>query len=304
MVIEMVYVISKKGEVLMPTKRHGKVRKWLKEAKAKVVNRAPFTIQLLFDTGTETQPVTLGIDSGYTYIGFSAVTEIEEVLGGELTLLDGISERLTKRVKYRRARRNRLRHRKPGFLKDTKREDWLAPSIQHKLDSHIKFIEKIKSILPVTKVIVEVANFDIQKIKNSDIQGNSYQEGEQKGFSDLREYILHRDNHKCQNTQCKGKSKILEIHHLGYWKKDRSDRPSNLIALCSHCHTANNHQTDGFLYGWNPKLKGFREATFMSMVRWKLVKQLNCEQTYGALTKYKRKELGLEKSRQPCSLFS
>jgi len=107
---------------------------------------------------------------------------------------------------------------------------------------------------------------------------------------------LHRDHHKCQNPKCKGKSNILEVHHLGYWKKDRTNRPSNLITLCDHCHTPNNHPKNGFLYGWKPELKSFRAATFMSTVRWKLVNQLNCEHTYGSLTKFKRKELELEKS--------
>lgn len=298
---KMVYVVSKDGTPLMPTKRHGKVRKWLKSGEAKIISHAPFTIQLLFETGNETQPITLGVDSGYTYIGFSAVTEKEEVFGGELTLLPKMKERLKERASYRRTRRYRLRYRKPGFLKDTKPAKWLAPSIQHKLDSHVKFINRAKSILPVSKVVVEVANFDTQKIKKPDIEGKEYQEGEQKGFSDLREYILHRDQHKCQNPNCKDKDKenhkpILEVHHLGYWKKDRTNRPSNLITLCTRCHTSNNHQKSGFLYGWEPKLNTFRAATFMSMVRFRLVNQLHCEHTYGSLTKFKRRKLELEKS--------
>ncbi len=74
-----------------------------------------------------------------------------------------------------------------------------------------------------------MANFDIQKIKNPEISGIEYQNGEQKRFDDLREYILHRDQHRCQNPNCKEKNKILQVHHLGYYKGDRSDRPKNLI---------------------------------------------------------------------------
>lgn len=291
----MVYVISKNGNALMPCNPR-KARILLKQGKAKIVSYAPFTIQLIYGSFGYKQLITLGIDSGYTHIGFSALTETKEVLGGELTLLGGMSERLTEKAMYRRNRRNRLRYRKPGFLKNTKPEGWLAPSIQHKLDSHIRFIEKIKSILPINKIIIEIANFDIQKIKNPDIQGKTYQEGEQKGFSDLREYILHRDGHRCQHPQCKGKSDILQVHHLGYWENDRTDRPENLITLCTRCHTPNNHQKGGFLYGWQPKLKSFKEATFMTMVRWKLVNQLKCTHTYGTLTKFKRTQLKLEKS--------
>ncbi len=291
----MVYVKSKEGKALMPCGER-KARVLLREGKAKIVAHRPFTIALTYGSSGYKQPITLGIDSGYSKIGFSATTEKKEFLGGELSLLENMSERLTQRRMYRRTRRNRLRYRKSQFLKNTKEKGWLAPSIQHKLDSHIRFINQIKNILPITQTKIEVANFDIQKIKNPEITGKEYQEGEQKGYSDLREYILHRDHHKCQNSNCKEKCKTLHVHHIGYYKADRSDRPSNLITLCSHCHTGKNHQKNGFLYGWKPKVKRFREATFMSMVRWKLVQHVDSEYTYGTETKFKRKLLKLEKS--------
>ncbi|MFN3328580.1 MAG: RRXRR domain-containing protein, partial [Fervidobacterium pennivorans] len=69
----MVFVISKDGKPLMPTKRHGRVRRLLKQGLAKVVNREPFTIQLLYETTNYTQPVTVGIDIGSKVVGVSAV---------------------------------------------------------------------------------------------------------------------------------------------------------------------------------------------------------------------------------------
>lgn len=140
----MVYVISKSGKPLMPTKRYAKVRILLKEKKAKVIKRKPFTIQLLYETKEYTQLISLGIDSGYVYIGFSAITEKEELISGEVELLSGISERLKQRAMYRRQRRSRLRYRKPRFNNRRRPEGWLAPSIQHKYDTHIRFIEKLK----------------------------------------------------------------------------------------------------------------------------------------------------------------
>ncbi len=217
-------------------------------------------------------PVTLGIDSGYLNIGFSAITESKELISGEVKLLQGMSDRITKKAMYRKIRRQRLRYRKPRFDNRERQEGWLAPSIQHKLDSHIRFIDKLKSILPITKTIVEVANFDIQKIKNPDIQGEEYQQGEQMGFWNLREYILHRDNHKCQNPNCKNKDKqpILEIHHVLFQSDGGTDKPSNLITLCNKCHTTENHKKGKLLYKWQtekPKIRGFKDATFMSIVR-------------------------------------
>jgi len=294
----MVYVIDKNGQTLMPTDRHGKVRRLLKENKAKVLKVKPFTIQLLYDTTEYNQCITLGIDAGYENIGFSAVTDKKELISGEVKLLKGMSERLTGKLSYRRTRRGRLRYRKPRWSNRKTEDGWLAPSIQHKLDSHIKIVNKIKSILPVSKVIIEVANFDIQKIKNPEIESKEYQQGEQLGFWNLREYILHRDNHKCQNPNCKNKDKniILEVHHIGFWTENRQNQPGNLITLCTKCHIPKNHQKTGFLYGWKPKLKSFKPETFMSTVRWRMVNLVDSEYTYGYITKNNRIKYGIEKS--------
>lgn len=116
--------------------------------------------------------------------------------------------------------------------------------------------------MPIKQVIIEVANFEIQKIKNPEISGEGYQQGEQYGFDNLREYLLHRDNHKCQHPECRNKSKnpILQVHHLGYWKNppDRTNRPGNLISLCNKCQTPAQHKKDKKLFGWEPKIKGFK----------------------------------------------
>ena len=294
----MVYVLSKEGRPLMPTERHGKVRHMLKDGRAKVVKAKPFTIQLTYETTYYTQDITLGIDAGYQDVGYSAVTQEKELIAGECHLLEGMKQRIEDRSTNRRQRRNRLRYRRNKGLDNNKPEGWLAPSIQHKLDSHLKLIEWVKSFLPITKVIIEVANFDIQAIKNPGILGAEYQEGEQKGFWNLREYILHRDNHECQNPDCKNKSQnpVMQIHHIGFWKNDGTDRPGNLITLCDKCHRSENHKENGFLYGWQPKVKQYRAATFMSTVRWRMVNALGCEHTYGYITKSKRIELILEKS--------
>lgn len=304
----MVYVISIDGKPLMPTS-NAKSRILLKEKKAIVKELKPFTIQLNYKTETEyTQEIILGIDSGYNNVGFSAVTSQKELIVGELKLLQGMKERLLDKARYRKIRRSRLRYRKPRWNNRTKSKpkEWLAPSLQHKLDSHIKFIDYLYKILPITKCIVEVANFDIQKMKDDAISGVDYQQGEMMGFWNVREYILHRDSHKCQNPNCKNKDKeqILEIHHIKFKSEGGSDAPNNLIALCNKCHTSPNHKKGKFLYDWcmeGKKVREFKDATFMSMVRWYLINQLkenhdNIYSTYGYITKNHRIENGIEKT--------
>ena len=302
-----VYVINQRNEPLMPTTSQ-KARKLLKQGKAKVIETKPFTIQLLYATGETKQDIKLGIDSGYLNIGFSATTEKRVLIVGEVKLLQGMKQRLADRATYRGIRRSRLRHRKIRWSNRTKSKPkgWLAPSLQHKLDSHIRFIDSLYKILPITECIVEVANFDIQKMKDDTTCGIDYQQGDMMGFWNVREYVLHRDNHKCQNPNCKnkGQEQILKVHHIKFRSLGGTDAPSNLITLCNKCHTSPNHKQGKFLYDWcmeGKKVRGFKGATFMSMIRWYLINQLkeeynNISITYGYITKNHRIENDIEKT--------
>ena len=111
----MVYVLNVNGVPLMPTDRHGKVRRLLKSKRARVVKRTPFTIQLLYDTPTYVQPLTLGVDAGSKHIGLSVSSENKEVYAGQIEPRQDVSKKLDERRQYRRSRRNRLRYRKPRF---------------------------------------------------------------------------------------------------------------------------------------------------------------------------------------------
>lgn len=292
-----VYVLNHKGKPLMPCSPRT-ARLLLKENKAEVVKRTPFTIRWTVPTRSYTQPVTLGVDSGYVHVGLSAVSEKRELYAADVTLRTDIVKLNSERKMYRRSRRNRKTWYRPArFLNRKKPKGWLAPSIQHKLDSHIKLIGKIKELLPVSQMVIEVAAFDIQKIKNPEIVGVSYQNGEQNGFWNVREYVLYRDGHTCQ--YCKGKSKdpVLEVHHLES-RQTGGDRPDNLITLCKTCH---DQVSLGKLVLKVRPSKGFRAETFMSMVRGNLVNALRengdtVNHTYGYLTKSARIALGLEKS--------
>lgn len=185
-----VLAINQHQRPLMPTTPR-KARILLKQGRAKIVGRDPFTIQLLYGTRGYTQPVTLGVDAGYETIGYSAVSEKEELVGGEMKLLDGMTKRITERHTFRRTRRNHLRHRALRADNRRRANGWLPPSIQHKLEAHLKLTRRLKSRLPITSVVVEVAKFDIQKIKDAKIESEQYQQGEQLGYYNLSAYIRH-----------------------------------------------------------------------------------------------------------------
>ena len=296
-----VFVINQRGKPLMPCSP-AKARVLLREKKARVKRRTPFTIQLTTATGEARQDVSLGVDAGYRHVGLSASTEKAELYASEAVLRDDITDLLSARLALRRARRSRkTRYRAPRFLNrvHSKNKGWLAPSVEQRIASHLKLVENVCRLLPVTKITVETASFDMQAIKNPDIKGAEYQQGEQLGFWNVREYVLFRDGHVCQHCHGRSRDKILNVHHLES-RKTGGDAPNNLITLCETCHKA--------YHAGKIKLKvkrgqSFRAEAFMGIMRWTLLDRvrkthpkLPVENTYGYLTKHKRIALGLPKT--------
>ena len=303
----MVYVIDINGQPLMPTERHGNVRRMLKSGQAKVVRRCPFTIQLLYESTTHTQPVALGIKAGSKTLGVSATTDHKVLYEAEISLRTDIVDLLSTRRETRRARRGRkTRYRKPRFDNrvHAKRKGWLAPSVKHKVDTHLTVVRKIHEFLPVTSITAEVAAFDLQKLK-ADLaglarpEGTDYQQGEQYGFWNVREYVLFRDGHTCQCCKGKSKDKVLNVHHIES-RKTGGDAPNNLVTLCETCHRGYHSGTVKL----PDKIKrgaSFKDATFMGIMRWAFYNRLrelypDVRLTYGYLTKNTRISHNMEKT--------
>ena len=301
----MVYVLSKTGQPLMPTENHAKVRVLLKQQKARVITNCPFTIQLLYKSTTCTQPISLGIDAGSKHIGISATTENEVLYESDVTLRNDIVDLLSARRVLRRTRRNRkTRYRKARFDNRVhgKNKGWLAPSVKQKVDSHLMVVNKVCRMLPITKVIVETASFDIQKIKNPDISGTDYQQGEQLGFWNVREYILFRDGHECQCCHGKSKDPVLNVHHIES-RRTGGNAPNNLITLCETCHKGYHRGTVTLPKTIHRGMR-FKNAAFMGIMRWAFYNRLKelyvakgifVALTYGYITKNTRIEHGLPK---------
>lgn len=295
----MVYVLNKDGQPLMPTKNHAKVRVLLKAGKAKVVKKFPFVIQLMYESTKYTQEVVLGVDAGSKHIGLSATAKDKVLYEADVELRNDIVDLLSTRRQNRRTRRNRkTRYRKARFDNRKRKTGWLAPSIQNKVDTHLTVVRKVCEILPVSKIIAEVASFDIQKIKNPEISGTEYQQGEQLNFWNVREYVLFRDGHTCQCCKGKTKDKILNVHHIES-RKTGGNAPNNLITLCETCHTAH-HKGTVKLPKAIKRGMTFKDATFMGIMRWAFYNRLretypDVSLTYGYITKNIRIENSLPK---------
>lgn len=295
----MIYVLNIEGQPLMPCKE-AKARKLLKQNKAKIYKREPFTIQLLFVCDNQTQDITLGVDAGSKHIGLSATTKEKELYAADVELRNDIVELLATRRQNRRTRRNRLRYRKPRFNNrvHSKKSGWLAPSVEQKIQTHFRVVEDIHKLLPITKIIVEAASFDIQKIKNPEIHNEEYQQGEQLGFWNVREYVLFRDNHTCKCCKGKSKDKILNVHHIES-RKTGGNAPNNLITLCETCHKGYHNGTVKLPKAIKRGIS-FKDAAFMGIMRWSFYNRLkeiypNVSMTYGYITKSTRVKNNLPK---------
>ena len=265
----MVYVLDKDGHPLIPTNRHGKVRRMLKSGQVKVVKKCPFTIQLMYESEHNVQPVSLGIDAGSKHIGVSATTKTTVLYEADVELRDDIVKLLATR--------------------------------RQKLNTHLVTVARVCEILPVTQIIVETASFDIQKIKNPKIQGVEYQRGEQTDFWNVREYVLFRDGHVCQCCKGKKKDPILNVHHIES-RKSGGDAPNNLITLCKTCHKGYHNGTIKLPKRIKRGMK-FKDAAFMGIMRWTFYNTLKekyepdipVSMTYGYLTKNTRIQHNLPK---------
>lgn len=275
-------------------------RMLIRDKKAKVKRREPFTIKLLYETTKYTQKLTLGVDTGSDTIGTAVSNEKGEIIyASEVKVRNDISEKMIQRSSYRRNRRNRkTRYRKARFNNraNSTKKGRFSPTMQSKFHSHEKEIEFVKSILPITEVVIETGQFDPHLLKNPEMNRHwEYQEGPNYGFENTKAMVLNRDQYTCQCCKGKRKDSKLEVHHIVFRSQGGSDDEANLITLCSTCHKKI-HKGDTKL-NLAGKIKGtLKYATQMNAIRLYLLKKYpKATETFGYITKANRLILNIQK---------
>lgn len=309
--MQYVYVVGSNGKPLMPCSP-AKARKLLKSKSAAVLQRTPFTIKLLHHAGGYKQPITLGVDAGSKHVGLSACTDTEELYKEELTPRNDVVKLLSARRECRRGRRHRkTRYRAPRFNNrvHSKHKGWLAPSVEVKIQEHITAIHRICRRLPITKIVVETAEFDTQRLKAM-LEGKSlpvgidYKRGEMYDEYNVRQYVLKRDNYTCQHCGARGSAEKgikLHVHHLET-RQTGGNAPNNLITLCKDCHTALHDGKITLKLDKKKRGKPLRDSAFMGIMRKTLLSRIRKEvaipvvETQGYITKLLRKENHIQKS--------
>ena len=334
-----ILVIGKNGRGLAPTTPR-KARLLLKEEKAIVIRKTPFTIRLLYKTGVASQQMTIGIDTGSQHIGIAVCDEKRSIVKAEYELRSTMEKRtlLETRREYRRGRRYRnTRFRKPKFKTKTKRcysknpirrnghlthwikikqdfsfgrnNGWLPPSVDSKMRHHISIIKRYMNALPDnTALRIEIARFDVARMKDPNIHGELYQYGRMYDYENIKAYVFDRDGYKCRVCGAKAGSRRkngttvkLIAHHIDFRSKGSTDNPDRMASVCTECHTDKNHKLGGILYKWMLENKtykrGYRDAAFMNILRIRLQKAFSkATFTYGNITSADRKAMFLSKT--------
>ena len=303
-----VFVLDTNYQRLQPT--HPAVaRKLLKQNKAAIYRRYPFTIILKREVKPVTQPVQLKIDPGSKVTGFALVQGDKVIWGAQLTHRgQQIKRDLDSRRTIRRSRRNRKRrYRKPRFLNRNPSQGRLAPSLMHRVHTTITWVKRLIKLCPINGISQELVKFDLMKINNPDINGKEYQQGTRFSY-EVREYLLEKWHRKC--AYCNAENIPLEVEHIVPKSKLGSNRISNLTLACHRCNQKKGNQDlKDFLTGKPDLLKRIlsqtkvplKDAAAVNSTRWQLFHQLKLtgkpiETGSGGLTKYNRCQLNIPKS--------
>lgn len=266
-----------------------KARKLLKDGKAKVIKRTPFTIKLLQGSSGYKQMLVAGMDTGSKHIGCAIIGLGKVIYQANIAIRQDVSKKMQQRAMYRKNRRGRKCRYRPARWDNRasmRKAGRIAPSIKSKVDSHLRERDFVESILPIARWKVELASFDIHKISNPFVNGTDYQNGDLKGYGNVKAYVLSRDRYKCQSKQKGVKhSSKLHVHHLVFRSNGGTDTPSNILTLCETCH----NDLHAGKFELPTKRSKTKHATEIGIVKSQLERQwLGFESAFGYETKFKR----------------
>jgi len=275
----MVFVINKNKKPLSPCS-NAVARKLLKDKKAVIHKRYPFTIRLkelkeINNNRSDKQEYRLKIDYGSRYTGFAILSENNVLWLSQLHHKTDINSKLFARRNHRRFRRNKLKYRQARWLnRGNKKRGWIPPSLQSRVDNIQSWITKLQNLIPITNISYENCKFDSQLMNNENIKGVEYQQGTLMGY-EVREYLLEKFNRRC--IYCGKEHVALEIEHIIPKSRGGSNRIDNLGIACHECNQRKDNMTaEEFGYSNIQKQvkKSLRDSALVNSTRWKVYEVL------------------------------
>jgi 5-methylcytosine-specific restriction endonuclease McrA len=303
-----VFVLDSHKRPLSPI-RPGMARKLLTTGKAAVFKRYPFTIILKVEITAPQEPITLKLDPGSQTTGIALVQGENVIFGAELTHRgQAIKTSLESRRSLRRGRRNRqTRYRKARFLNRTRPKGWLAPSLQHRVETTLTWVTKLTKVAPIASIVQELVRFDLQQLENPEISGIEYQQGVLHGY-EIREYLLNKWDRTC--AYCGVTNTPLQVEHIHPKAQGGSNRISNLCLACDACNKKKGTQDVEQFLSKKPEIlkrilsqakRPLKDAAAVNSTRWALFNRLRTtglpvSTGSGGLTKFNRTRLNIPKS--------
>ena len=299
----MVFVLNKNKHPLSPC-HESVARQLLKNGKAVIHKKYPFTIRLkelkVESEECPKQEYRLKIDYGSRYTGLAILNDNNVIWLSQLHHKTDIKDKLESRKGHRKFRRSKLRYRQSRFLNRKRRDGWIPPSLQARVDNIESWVNKLKKSIPISAISYENVKFNTQLMNNAEIRGVEYSQGTLQGY-EVREYILEKFGRKC--TYC-GKENIpLEIEHIIPKSRGGSNKVDNLCLACRECNVAKGSQTAeefGYLNIQKQVKTSLRDVSLLNSTKWKVYEAL-CrtglivECGTGARTKMNRINLELPK---------
>ncbi len=306
-----VFVVDTEKQPLEPV-HPGRARLLLKEGKAAVYRRFPFTLMLkrAVEDPAPT-PLRLKIDPGARTTGLALLNDAsgKVVWAAELSHRGAeIKKALDTRRAVRRGRRARTtRYRPPRWANRRRKADWLPPSLVSRVANILTWVERIRRIVHVTALSQELVRFDLQKMENPEIAGVQYQQGTLFGY-EVREYTLEKWNRMC--SYCGATGIPLQPEHIQSRARGGSNRISNLCLACEPCNLAKGtqdireflkEQPERLAHILSQAKAPLRDATAVNVSRWHVFGSLQAtglplETGSGGLTKYNRVQRALPKT--------
>ncbi len=293
-----------------------RARLLLERGRARVHRLVPFVIRLI-DRRAEScefQSLRIKLDPGSKTTGMALVRDTEDG-AAVLNLFDlvhrgqQISEALTARRAMRRARRNRkTRYRASRFLnRGNKQRGWLAPSLQHRVDTTLAWVSRLQRWTPISAISSELVRFDMQLLENPEVSGVEYQQGTLAGY-EVREYLLEKWGRQC--AYCDAEHTPIQVEHIVSKAKGGTNRISNLTLACGDCNQKKGaRDIREFLAKQPEKLarilalakRPLKDAAAVNATRWALINALKAtglavEAASGGRTKFNRSRFGIPKA--------
>ncbi|MGL4622474.1 MAG: RNA-guided endonuclease IscB [Chroococcidiopsis sp.] len=276
--------------------------------RAAVFREYPRTIILKKAVDGPIEPCTLKIDPGSKVTGFAILQGKQVVFGAELTHRGAaIKQSLESRRSLRRGRRNRhTRYRQARFLNRTRPTGWLAPSLQHRVETTLTWVNRLIKLAPIGAMVQELVRFDLQQMENPEIAGVEYQQGTLYGY-EVREYLLEKWGRQC--AYCGAENVPLQVEHIQPRAKGGTDRISNLCLACETCNLKKGTQDIDQFLAQKPDLlkrvkaqaqRPLKDAAAVNSTRWALFNRLKqtglpVSTASGGQTKFNRTRLDLPK---------